>query len=369
MIRPSLFVIHLVLLATFGSGLRAEVLIGLALPLTGSQSWSGGESEEAARLAIGDLNAAGGVLGQQVNTLLVDDHCEAGQAVAAARKLVESAVAVVVGHKCSSAAIPASAVYDAAGIPMISDFATNPQLTEQGFPKQFRVIGRDDAQGRIAGDLLVERWGDGKIAIAHDGDVYGTYLANTVKDRVHQLGVEEVVFRIAEPAAFDQHAFLGELQSLGIEVLYYGGYAPDAALIALAAQERGYDLQIVMGDAMAGEEFGIIAGAAGEGALFTLFPDPRNRPEAAALQGRISAGNVGGFTDYAAIQAWVQAVEKAGTFDADAVADTLHSERFDTVLGEIGFDEKGDVTGYDTFVWYAWEDGHYAPLALPAPTN
>ncbi len=369
MIRPSLFVIHLALLTTFGSGLRAEVLVGLALPLTGAQSWSGGESEEAARLAIDDLNAAGGVLGQEVRALLVDDHCEAGQAVAAARKLVESGVAIVVGHKCSSAAIPASAVYAEAGILMISDFATNPKLTEQGFGTVFRVIGRDDAQGRIAGDLLVERWGNGKIAIAHDGDVYGTYLANTVKDRVNHLGVDEVVFRIAEPDRFDQNSFVAELKAQGVEVLYYGGYAPDAALIALAAQERGYDLQIVMGDAAGGEEFGLIAGPAGKGALFTLFPDPRDRPEAAALLGRISAANVGGFTDYAAIQAWAQAVEKAGTFKPAAVAHALHSEQFDTVLGRIGFDGKGDVTGYDTFIWYAWGDGHYAPLQPPAPTN
>jgi len=369
MIRPSLLVVHLALLATLGSSPRAEVQVGLALPLTGPQSWSGGESVEAARLAIDDLNAAGGVLGEEVRALLVDDHCEAGQAVAAARKLVQSEVAVVVGHICSSAAIPASSIYAEAGIPMISNFATNPQLTERGLRGVFRVIGRDDAQGRIAGDLLVERWGDGKIAIAHHDDVYGTYLANTVRDRVHQLGAAEVAFRVADPESFDQSGFVGELQEQGVEVLYYGGYAPDAALIALAAHERGYDLQLVMGDAAGGEDFALVAGPAGAGALFTLFPDPRERPEAAALRGRLAPGNVGGFTDYAAIQAWAQAVEKAGTFEAAAVVDTLHSAQFETVLGTIGFDAKGDVTGYDTFVWYAWGDDHYAPLQPPAPTN
>ena len=140
--------------------------------------WAGGRVEEAAKVAVADLNAKGGVLGEQIEMITADDYCAGEQAVAAANKLIADGVVVVFGHLCSGAAIPASKIYADAGILMISHDATNPKLTEQGFVNVFRVIGRDDLQGRIAGDLLAERWGNGPIAILHDGQVYGKGLVH-----------------------------------------------------------------------------------------------------------------------------------------------------------------------------------------------
>jgi branched-chain amino acid transport system substrate-binding protein len=94
----------------------------------------------------------------------------------------------------------------------------------------------------------------------------------------------------------------------------------------------------------------------------TYVPPPPETPAAAPLKQRSSADFEPQFESYAAVQAWAQAVEEAGTVETDAVAATLRSREFDTVLGTIGFDAKGDVTGYDTFVWYRWQDGDYAPV-------
>jgi branched-chain amino acid transport system substrate-binding protein len=109
-----------------------------------------------------------------------------------------------------------------------------------------------------------------------------------------------------------------------------------------------------------------VAGPAGEGTLFTSFSDPSHEPRAAEVMGRLQAKlqqpNARALYNYAAVQLWAQAVEKAGTIEPRAVAAALHANQFETVLGTIGFDDKGDVTGYEPFTWYVWQEGDYAPL-------
>jgi branched-chain amino acid transport system substrate-binding protein len=345
------------------SDARAEVRIGLAAPLTGTLAWAGGETLEGAKMAIADLNAQGGALGEPIEMTRADDFCDGEQAVAAANKLVAHSVVAVFGHQCSGAAIPASKVYADAGILMISTFATNPKLTEQGIGNVFRVVGRDDVQGEIAADLLAKRWGDQRIAILHDGEAYGKGLAEQTKKGLNERGVTETMFEAVEPDEVDYWGVIQKMRTKSVEVLYYGGYMREAGLIIRQAKEGGYPLQLVAGDGIANEDFGLIAGQASDGTFMTGVPDPSANPRATeVLRGRTGPGNQSAFTAYAALQAWAQAVEKAGTFETEAVAEALRSHEFDTVLGRIGFDEKGDVTGYETFVWHVWNDGKYAPV-------
>jgi branched-chain amino acid transport system substrate-binding protein len=144
---------------------HADVLIGDASPLTGPISWVGAQYLAGTELAVTDLNAKGGVLGEQVRLVSVDDACDAEQAVAAAQKLTSDGVVFVVGHVCSGAAIAAAPLYEAAGVIMMSASATNPKLTDEGRANVFRVVGRDDQQGIIAGDYLAAHWGESEIAI------------------------------------------------------------------------------------------------------------------------------------------------------------------------------------------------------------
>ena len=333
----------------------AEIRIGLATAMTGPMAWEGSSNVAGAESAIADFNARGGVLGERIEMVVVDDACTADQAVAAARKLIEAGVVLVIGHYCSAASIPASALYAEAGVLMISPFSTNPKLTEQGFPAVFRVVGRDDHQGRIAGDLLAERFGNQAIAVVHDGTVYGQGLA-------------EVMFEAVEPGLADYLDVIRNMQGVGAEVLYYAGYTQEAGLIIRQARESGYNLQLVTGDAVAAEDFALIAGPAADGTLMTYGQGPPATAENTLLSERFAAKGYEGsfglapFHTYAIVQAWAQAVEHAGTFAPDAVAEALHTLQFDTVLGRIGFDEKGDVIGYGTYIWYVWKDGEFRPL-------
>jgi branched-chain amino acid transport system substrate-binding protein len=143
----------------FGAPLaHADILIGVPAPITGPLAWGGEELERGAKMAVTQLNAAGGVLGQKIQAVMVDDYCDPEQAVAAANKLVADGVDVVIGHLCSGAAVPASKVYAQAGILMMTPAATTPLLTEQGLDNVFRFCGRDDQVGTMAGAYLAEHW-------------------------------------------------------------------------------------------------------------------------------------------------------------------------------------------------------------------
>jgi branched-chain amino acid transport system substrate-binding protein len=296
-----------------------------------------------------------------------DDYCDADQAVALARKLVSDGVPVVVGHWCSHASIPASKVYEKAGILMINPGSASAKLTEEGGPNVFRVYGRDDRQGAMVADYLAEHWADKEIAILDDGTTWGAGVASGVRRRLHERGVTVALDETITPNQDEYSALVARMQAAGVEVLFLGGYHREAGLIFRQAHDRGYDLQLLANSAMTLEDFPMIAGPGLEGTVMVAMNDTRGRPEAAEVVAKYRAQGYEpqGTTlyVYAAIQVWAQAVEAAGSLDLDAVLEVMHSRRFDTVLGKIGFDEKGDVTDFDPWQWFVWQaDGSYAPL-------
>ncbi|MBD9375212.1 branched-chain amino acid ABC transporter substrate-binding protein [Rhizobium sp. ARZ01] len=361
--RPFPIAVALACLISFHA--QAEILIGAAGPMTGKLTWIGEQLQRGAELAVHDVNAQGGVLGQPVRLIIADDFCDTEQAIAAAKKLVADKVVFVVGHYCSGASIPAAGVYEAAGVLQISPGSTNPLLTDQGRANVFRVIPRDDAQGTAAGNLLADQWGRRKIAILHDGTTYGRGLAEQTKKRLNSRNVTEASYLLYEPGKSDYAAEIARLEEAGIDVIYVGGYHTEVALMASAARDRDYSVQFVSGDAMATEELALIAGPAAEGLLFTFTPDARRNPEAAAVVARYRAENYEPYAytllTYGAIQVWAQAVAKAGSLDVGGVIDALHKGEFSTVLGPIAFDDKGDLMR-QTWAWYVWKNGEYVPV-------
>jgi branched-chain amino acid transport system substrate-binding protein len=356
------------LAAAFGTAslAHAEILIGLPAPYTGPNAWMGEGIERGAEMAVADLNAAGGILGKPARLLKVDDYCDGEQAVAAANKLVADGVDVVIGHQCSGAAIPASKVYAGAGVLMMTPNATNPLVTEQGFKNVFRFCGRDDLQGSMAGAYLADRWVGKNIAILHDGQAYGQGLAEEVKKALDARGVSVAIFEGITPDLVDYFDAIDKIGAANIDVVYYGGYSPEAGVLIRGLRDRGDDLQLVAGDGINSEDFGLTAGRASDGTMFTSTLDLRDFPQAAALVARLRSEHyqpiAPTFLAYGAMQAWAAAVEKAGTVELEAVIQALRTNEFDTIYGQIGFDGKGDVYGYQPFAWYVWQDGDYEPV-------
>jgi branched-chain amino acid transport system substrate-binding protein len=358
-----------VFLATFAiSNARAEIKIGVATPVTGPYAWSGEETRAGAFLAVEHLNAAGGILGQSLEPVLVDDFCDPDQAIAAANKLVADGVPFVVGHQCSGAAIPASSIYEDAGIILISPAATNPRLTDRDLRYTFRTCGRDDLQGALVGDYLAKEWPGAEIAIVHDGQAYGQGIAEEAGRRLEQLGIEPALLEQVQPGQIEFLDLIAKFEARGIDVVFYGGYQAEAGLIVRQAKGRLPELAFVVPDGVASEDFWLIAGAAAEGIPMTSIRDASRRAAAADVVGALRAAGIDPIGTelytYAAVQVWAQAVEHAGTTDPARVAEMLRQTEFDTVLGRIGFNDKGDVTGFDPFEWFVWTDGKYVPKDL-----
>ena len=360
-----LYLTAFVATAAYVSPVHAEILIGVAGPMTGQYEWTGDEQLQGAELAVADINARGGVLGQKVKLIIGDDSCDPDQAVAVANKLVNDGVVFVDGHNCSGSSIPASAVYEKAGVLMISPASTNPKLTDQGGDNVFRVCGRDDHQGIVAGDYLADAWGEKNIAILHDNSAYGKGLADETRKQLNGRGVQEAMYEAYDPEVADFTPLASRMQAAGINVIYVGGYSTEAGLILRAMRDQNFSAQLVGGDSLTATDFWLIAGPAGEGTLLTFGPDHRESEAAREVVDRFRARDYepAGYTlySYAAVQVWAQAVEKAGTLELDAVIKTLRSNQFDTVIGRIGFDKKGDVTA-PGYVWYVWQNGEHHQL-------
>jgi branched-chain amino acid transport system substrate-binding protein len=367
MVRAGLFASVISVAALGASAAEAEIRIGLASPMTGDYAWAGDRYQRGAEMAVEDLNTKGGVLGQKVELIVGDDFCDADQAVALARKLVSDGVALVVGHWCSHASIPASKVYEAAKILMINPGSASAKLTEEGGPNVFRVYGRDDRQGVMVADYLAEHWAGKQIAILDDATTWGGGVTSGVRRRLHERDVTVAVDETITPGEEEYSALVSKMQAAGVEVLFLGGYHREAGLIFRQAHDQGYDLRLVANSAMTLEDFPMIAGPGLEGTVMVAMTDTRAQPYAAEAVAKFHAQGYEpqGTTlyVYAAIQIWAQAVEAAGSLDLNAVTEVLHSRQFDTVLGKIGFDGKGDVTGFEPWQWFVWQaDGTYVPL-------
>lgn len=341
----------------------AEIKIATAGPMTGQYAAFGEQMRAGAELAVQHINAAGGVLGEQLSLEIGDDACEGRQAVSVANQLVSQGVVFVAGHFCSGASIPASAVYAEEQIIQISPASTNPDFTEKRpGPGVFRMCGRDDQQGQVAGPFILERFPDRKVAFIHDRTAYGQGLAEATMAAYEEAGGTPALFEAYTPGERDYTALVSKLQAEGIGVVHVGGYHTEAGLIMRQMREQGMDTVLVSGDALVTDEYWAITGDLGEGTLMTFSPDPRKNPDASTLVEEFRAKGVEpeGYVlyTYAAIQAWKDAVEAAGTLDFDPVVEALNSGTFNTVLGESGFDDKGDVT-LPGYVLYEWKGGTY----------
>jgi branched-chain amino acid transport system substrate-binding protein len=361
------------LAVTFAAPAMAQdIAVGTAGPMTGGQAAFGLQMTSGAAQAIADINAAGGVLGKKLKLEIGDDACDPKQARSIAEKLSGMGVAVVVGHYCSSSSIPASDAYLDSGVLQITPASTNPLFTDRGLWNTFRTCGRDDQQGGFAAAYLAKNFKDKNIAIIDDKTTYGKGLADEVRRALRAAGVSEKLDESYNQGDKDFTALVSKLKLNNIDIVYDGGYHQEAGLIVRQMHDQGLKTILMAGDALVSREFASITGPAAEGVLFTFPPDPRKRPTAAAIVKEFKDKGIDpeGYTlyTYAAFQVWSQAATKAGTTDPQKVAATIRAGTWDTVLGPMSFDNKGDITGGGWAV-YRWDkDGNYEQITDSGPS-
>jgi branched-chain amino acid transport system substrate-binding protein len=353
-------------LALSTAALAQDTTIAVAGPMTGGESAFGRQMKNGAEQAVADLNAAGGLLGKKLALDVEDDACDPKQARSVAEKIGSAGIPFVAGHYCSSSSIPASEAYADGNVLQITPASTNPLFTERNLWNVARVCGRDDQQGTVAGDYIAKAFKGKNVAILNDKTTYGKGLADETKKALNKAGVTEKMFESYNKGDKDFNAIVSRLKLENIDLVYVGGYHQEAGLILRQMRDQGLKTILMAGDAMADKEFASITGPAGAGTLFTFGPDPRNKPTAKAIVEAFKAKNIDpeGYTlySYAAVQVWSQAAKKVGTTDPMKVMAAIKANAWDTVIGTLEFDAKGDIKQLD-YVVYKWDDkGNYAEI-------
>ncbi|MCA0421980.1 MAG: branched-chain amino acid ABC transporter substrate-binding protein [Proteobacteria bacterium] len=338
---------------------QAQIKMGVAGPITGPNAAFGKQLVDGVEQAVADINAKGGILGQKVQLFKGDDVSDPKQGVSVANKFVADGVKFVVGHFNSGVSIPASDVYAENGILAITPASTNPKLTERGLWNTFRTCGRDDQQGAVAAEYIVTKLKGKKVAVVHDKTTYGQGLADETRKAMNAKGIKEVIYEGVNTGEKDFSALVSKLKAAGAEIVYWGGLHTEGGLIVRQMRDQGLNATLMSGDGITSAEFATIGGPGVEGTLMTFPPDPRNREAAQAVVKEFKAKKIDpeSYTlySYAATQVIAAGIEGAKSTDPKKVAEFLRKGgKVKTVIGELGFDKKGDITRPD-YVMYTWK--------------
>ena len=348
----------------------AQIKIGSAGPMTGQYAAFGEQLKRGATMAVEEINAAGGVNGQKLELLIGDDACDPKQATAVANKMVSDKVVFVAGHFCSGSSIPASDIYKEGKILQMTPASTNPKLTDDAFAKGnttvFRTCGRDDVQGATVGAYILKNNKNAKVAILHDKSPYGKGVADETKKAINKGGLKDDHVRGLQRHRqglhrADQQDEAGEDRHHRARRLPHGGRADDQAV----ARAGPAGAQMMGFDSLETAEFAQLGGAATDGVLMSFPPKAEDDPMNAALvkKFRDAKYDPDGYTlfSYAAVKAWADAANKAKSTDAAAVANALRTGTYQSAVGPLAFDAKGDIKDpvYDIYVW---KDGKSTPI-------
>ncbi|HEY9279299.1 MAG TPA: high-affinity branched-chain amino acid ABC transporter substrate-binding protein [Eoetvoesiella sp.] len=358
--RVSPFVLAISTIAAAGGVYAADAIkIGIPQPMTGPATQYGDQIQAGALTAIEAINAQGGVKGAKLEPLLIDDGCEPKQAVPAANRVINSGAKFAVAHACSGTTVPAVNVYEQEGIVAITPGATSPLVTDTIKPHYFfRTIGRDDQQGPFAASYIAKQLKPKTVAILHDKQTYGSGVATQVRDTLQKEKVNVALFEGINVGDSDYSAVITKLKSLNPDLIYFGGYHAELGLLLRQAREQGLKTQFMGPEGVANQDLVAIAGPAVEGLLVTLPADFTKLPGNEKVlenfkKAKRSPDGAFTLTAYAAVQILADSIGAVGA-DPKKVADYMHTHPFNTAIGKVEYDAKGDLKEFE-FAVFKWD--------------
>jgi branched-chain amino acid transport system substrate-binding protein len=284
-----------------------------------------------------------------------------------AQKLVDAKVAGVVGHLNSGTSIPASPIYNGAGIPVISGSATNPKLTEQGFKTQFRVVGRDDQQGPAVASYLAANNKPKLVAVVDDATAYGEGIANEVEKTLKAAGIKTLPREKGTDKTTDWKAVLTKLRGRNPDAVFYGGMDATGGLLLKQARELGMKAVFTFGDGACTDKMKELAGAAADGLLCSqagIPPQAADRKFLAAYKKRFKVDPIlyAPFT-YDGVNLLIEAMRKANSAEPAKYLPALHKISYMGATGRISFDAKGDRKDAEITI-FTMKGGSLEPIAV-----
>lgn len=351
------------------AGGPAVIRIGQVSPLTGPQAHIGKDNDNAARLAVDEINAAGLSIGGKpvtIELLSEDDQADPKTATTVAQLLADKGVAGVVGHLNSGTTIPASKVYLDSGIPQISPSATAVKYTAQGFKTAYRVMTNDEQQGKVLGNYAVTKLGAKKIAIIDDRTAYGQGLADEVEKAARAAGGEIVAREYTNDKATDFMAILTSIKAKSPDLVFFGGMDPQGGPMARQLKQLGLTAQFLGGDGIQTPQFVKLAGTDSEGVLATTPGMPIEKmPKGPDFKAKFNAkyGEIQLYAPYAydAVYVMVEAMKRANSADPSKYLPEIAKTDYQGVTSHIKFDAKGDLAGGAVTV-YRLTKGAWVPV-------
>ena len=348
----------------------AEIKIGHVGPLTGGIAHLGKDNENGARLAIEEANAAQITIGgKQARFTLVaeDDQADPKVGTTVAQKLVDAKVAGVVGHLNSGTTIPASAIYNQAGIPVITGSATNPKLTEQGFKVTFRTVGRDDQQGPAIASYLATSKKPKLVAVIDDATAYGEGIANEVEKTLKAAKVKVLPREKGTDKTTDWKAVLTKLRGRNPDAVFYGGMDATGGPLLKQGRELGMKAVFSFGDGACTDKMKELAGEAADGLLCSqagIPPQAADRKFLDAYKKKFNTDPIlyAPFT-YDGANLLIEAMKKADSADPAKYLPELAKLSYMGATGRIEFDPKGDRKDAEMTI-FTMQGGKLEPIAI-----
>ena len=334
----------------------AEVIkVGHVAPLTGGIAHLGKDNENGARLAVEEINAAGGVkVGDKTFKLELvaeDDKADPKEGTLAAQKIVDSGAVAIVGHLNSGTTIPASKIYTDANMTQISPSATNPKYTEQGFKTTFRVVANDNQQGAVLANYAADTLKAKTIAIIDDRTAYGQGLADVVEKVAKEKGIKVVGREFTNDKATDFNAILTKIRGTKPDVIMYGGMDATAGPMAKQMKQLGIKSAFLAGDGVCSPEFIKLAGDAAGILTCSMAGEAVEKLAKGAefvdkYKKRFNQDvQIYSPYSYDAVYVIADAMKRAGKADRAAITAAMPATNYVGLTGTIAFDDKGDIKG------------------------
>ncbi|OGA41313.1 MAG: hypothetical protein A3G28_01290 [Betaproteobacteria bacterium RIFCSPLOWO2_12_FULL_68_19] len=348
-----------------------EIRIGHAGPTTGAIAHLGKDNENGAKLAIDEANEAGIKIGGQAAKFVfigVDDQADPKTGTTVAQKLVDDKVSGVVGHLNSGVTIPASAIYNQAGIPMVSGSATNPKLTEQGFKNVFRVVGRDDQQGPAIASYLAAAKKPKLVAVIDDATAYGEGIANEVEKTLKAANIKVLPREKGTDKTTDWKAVLTKLRGRSPDAVFFGGMDATGGPLLKQGRELGMKAVFSFGDGACTDKMTELAGKAAEGLLCSqagIPPQAASKKFLEAYKKKFNTDPIlyAPFT-YDAANLLIEAMKKADSAEPQKYLPELQKiSGFTGATGPIAFDDKGDRKDAEITI-FTMKGGKIEPIAV-----
>lgn len=352
------------------SAAQADVTIAFSGPLTGYQAENGEEMVRGAELAVEQWNAKGGVLGEQVQLMRIDDQVEVEPAVAGAQKAVQDGVVGVVGFFYSNVAAAARPTYLNNGLLFAPSAASSAEVIGGAERKDlvFRTVGLTSEASAVNASYILDVVGAKRVAVLHDRDDWGKSQAEAVRDIIAASGKAEVVlFDGITVGEQDFRGLVTQIMAAGADAIFFGAHHAEGAAIIMQLREAGWTGTLSAPDSLF-QPYVDLAGADAEGTLMLVGAGPELVPAAATYAADFK-GKYGvdprlfSMSTYVAVDLVLRGIAATGSKDPAQIVSWVRGNSHDTLMGNVTFNADGEIIGFP-WVMYAVKDGAFRPIAI-----